>query len=161
VSIASNQEFVKGLLSNGKRPFVALTPEEIQKQPGLRTLETAKDAIISPATNYQLLPNSTAFDVHAASAGMICLAEGQAKDFTATANHEPKEVLTVNRAFKGVYLDKPGDYHVKFTYRPRYWHLSCALFFISACCIIALAAWVAFRARFNRKNGETESNQVL
>ena len=161
VSIASNPEFVKRLLSNGKRPFVALTPEEIQKQPGLRTLETAKDVIISPATNYQLLPNSTAFDVHAASAGMICLAEGQAKDFTATANHEPKEVLTVNRAFKGVYLDKPGDYHVKFTYRPRYWHLSCALFFISACCIIALAAWVAFRARFNRKNGETESNQVL
>ena len=45
---------------------------------------------------------------------------------------EAKEVLTVNRAFKGVYLDRPGDYHLEFTYRPGHWQLACTLFWISA-----------------------------
>jgi hypothetical protein len=97
-----------------KRPTAVHCPdqEEIEKQPGLQQLETTNQAAISPATNYRLLPNSTEFDIHAPSAGMVCLTEGQAKDFTALANNEPKEVLTVNRAFKGIYLDQPGDYHI-------------------------------------------------
>jgi hypothetical protein len=139
VCISSNEEFVSALLKNGKQPWIALTREEIEKQPGLRKLEETKTATVSPATNYQLLPNSTAFDVHAASAGLVCLTEGQANDFTATANHEIKEVLTVNRAFKGVYLDKPGDYHIEFTYRPRHWRLACALFWISVASVAVLA----------------------
>ena len=63
---------------------------------------------------------------------MVCLTEGQAKDFTARANDEAKRVLTVNRAFKGIYLDQPGDYHIKFIYRPRHWRLACVCFWISA-----------------------------
>ena len=153
VSIPSGREFIHYLLANGKRPFIALAPEEIQKQPGLEKLETMTNAMISQATKYRLLPNSTAFDVHAASAGMVCLTEGQASDFTATANDEPKEVLTVNRAFKGVYLDKPGDYHVKFIYRPRYWRLACVLFWIAAGSAIALASLIVIRARIQRKHG--------
>jgi hypothetical protein len=155
VSIPTGGEFINHLLANGKRPFIALTPEEIQKQPGLRKLETTADAMISPATKYRLLPNSTAFDVHAASAGMVCLTEGQAEDFTAQANNEPKEVLTVNRAFKGIYLDKPGDYHVKFTYRPRYWRLACTLFWIAAGSTIALTFLIVIRAGIQRKHGTT------
>ncbi len=91
VSIPTSGEFVKQLLANGKQPFIALAPEEIQKQPGLQQLETTTNAVVSPATNYQLLPNSTAFDVHAPSAGVVCLVEGQARDFTATANNETKD----------------------------------------------------------------------
>jgi hypothetical protein len=158
---SSTEGFVQQLLADGKQPFVSLSQDEIEKQPGLTALQSTNKATIVPATHYRLLANSTAFDVHAPSAGVVFLAEGQARDFTATANGEPKEVLTVNCAFKGVYLDKPGDYHIKFTYRPRYWRLSCAWFLISACCIIALAAWAAFRARSNRNNGGKESNQVL
>jgi hypothetical protein len=153
VSISSNEEFIKQLSENGRKPFIALSPEEMKRQPGLRPLETTVDAIISPATKYRLLPNSTAFDVHAASAGMVCLTEGQAEDFTAQANNEPKEVLTVNRAFKGIYLDKPGDYHVEFTYRPRYWRLACALFWIAAGSAIILASLIVIRARIQRNHG--------
>jgi hypothetical protein len=138
--IPSNEEFIKHLLKNGRQPFVALTPKEMAKQPGLQQLEEAGPATVLAATNYQLLPNSTAFDVHATSAGVVCLTEGQAKDFTATANNTPKQVLTVNRAFKGIYLDQPGDYHIKFTYRPRYWRLACILFWMAAGSVIALAA---------------------
>jgi len=153
VSIASNEKFVNHLLKNGQQPFIALSEEEIKKQPGLQQLETTNQAIISPATNYRLLPNSTEFDIHAPSAGMVCLTEGQAKDFTVKANNEPKAVLTVNRAFKGVYLDQPGDYHIQFIYRPRHWRLACALFWISAGVVIALVATAGIRARVQRRSG--------
>jgi hypothetical protein len=149
IPISSTKDFIKQLLKNADKPFVAMSDEEIEKQPGIRQLETTKTIIISPATNYQLLPNSTVFDIHALSAGVVCLTEGQAKDFTAKANNEPKEVLTVNRAFKGIYLNKPGDYHIEFIYRPRYWKLACTLFWISAGSAILLA--IVFHAKARRK----------
>jgi hypothetical protein len=155
VSLASNEEFIQHLLENSRQPFVALTPTEIEKQPGLQRLETIGPAAISPATNYQLLPNATEFDVHASSAGVVCLTEGQAKDFTATANQQPKAVLTINRAFKGIYLDQPGDYHVQFTYRPRHWRLACILFWISVVGIIILAILNRFCANRAAKLPET------
>jgi hypothetical protein len=139
VPVDSNEEFTKHLLSNSQRPFIALSRGDISKESGLRQLETTNPAVITPATNYLLSVNSTEFDVRAPSAGMVCLTEGQAKDFTATANSESKEVLTVNRAFKGIYLDKPGDYHVKFTYRPHHWRLACALFWISTGGVVMVA----------------------
>ncbi len=147
VSIASNEKFINHLLKNSQQPFIALTSEEIEKQPGLQQLETTNQAAISPATNYRLLPNSTEFDIHAPSAGMVCLTEGQAKDFTARANNDPKEVLTVNRAFKGIYLGQPGDYHIQFIYRPRHWRLACVLFWISAVTIIMLGLMSHMRVR--------------
>jgi hypothetical protein len=138
VSIASSEKFIKHLLKNGKQPFIALTGEEIGKQPGLQQLATTNQAAISLATNYRLLPNSTEFDIHVPSPGMVCLTEGQANDFTARANNESRKVLTVNRAFKGIYLDRPGDYHIKFIYRPRHWRLACACFWISAGAVMVL-----------------------
>ena len=139
VAIDSTGEFFKYLVKHGREPFIALTTPEIAKQPGLQSLETAIPVPVSPAANYRLLPNATEFDVHASSAGMVCLTEGQARDFTALANNEPKRVLTVNRSFKGIYLDKPGDYHICFTYRPAHWRLACTVFWISASSVIILA----------------------
>jgi len=153
---SSTEEFTKQLLENGKQPFVSLSRDEIKRQPGLESLENAKTATILPATHYRLLPNSTEFDVHASSAGVVCLTEGQARNFGVKANDEPKEVLTVNRAFKGVYLDKAGDYHIKFIYRPRHWQLACALFWISAGSVFALVAIRVIRTRNGRKAGRTE-----
>jgi uncharacterized membrane protein YfhO len=118
-------------LAEGQQPFVSLSPDEIKNQPGLRPLLNTNPATILPAMHYRLLQNSTEFDIHAPSSGVVCLTEGQAKDFTATANLENKKVLTVNRAFKGIYLDKPGDYHVNFTFRPRHWRLACFCFWMS------------------------------
>jgi hypothetical protein len=153
VSISSTEEFINHLLKNSQQPFIALTREEIEKRPGLQQLETTNQAIISPATNYRLLPNSTEFDIHAPSPGMVCLTEEQAKDFTATANHESKEVLTVNRAFKGIYLGQPGDYHIKFIYRPRHWRLACACFWISAGTVMVLALMSIIHGKAQQKDG--------
>lgn len=158
---SSTEEFVNQLLNDGKQPFVSLSRDEITKQHDLLTLENKKEPTIVPATNYRLLPNSTAFDVHAPSAGVVCLTEGQAKDFTVTANSEPREVLTVNRAFKGVYLDKPGNYHIEFVYRPRHWRLACWLFWVSAIGAMVLATIPALCVRFKRKKLSTGTNQVV
>jgi len=149
-SVATTESFIQHLAANGKQPFVTLSPQDLNDHPRLRFLESTNPATISAATNYRLSPNATEFDVHAASAGVVCLTEGQARDFTATANHQPEEVLTVNRAFKGIYLDQPGDYHVQFTYRPRHWRLACALFWISAGGVVALVMINAIRTRQRR-----------
>lgn len=150
IPLSTTEEFVTYLLANGKQPFIALAPGEIAKEPSLRQLPASRHATITPATNYTLLPNSTAFDIHAASPGVVCLTETQGRDFIATANGERKTVLTVNHAFKGIYLDTPGDYHVQFTYRPRYWRQSCAVFW-SALVIVAILAAIAFLPRKFKK----------
>jgi hypothetical protein len=154
VSISSNEDFIKHLMENGRHPFIALAPSEIEKQSGIRQLGTLKQPVVSPATNYQLLPNSTAFDVHAPSAGIVCLMEGQARDFTAKVNKETRAVLTVNRAFKGVYVDKPGDYHVEFIYRPAHWRFACTLFGTALAVVLVIAS-ISSRIRLpevRRKN---------
>ncbi len=151
ISISSNEKFIKQLEENGKQPFIALSENEIESQPGLQQLAATEKTTLSAATNYKLLPNSTAFDIRASSAGMVCLTEGQAKDFIATANNDPKKVLTVNRAFKGVYLDKPGDYHIVFTYQPRYWRVAGTLFWTAAGIVIALATLSGIHAKVQRK----------
>jgi hypothetical protein len=159
VPVDSSKEFTKQLLSNGTRPFIALSREDISKERGLQQLPISNQSIIVPATNYRLSVNSTGFDVHAPSAGVVCLTEGHAKDFTATANGDSKEVLTVNRAFKGIYIDTPGDYHIEFTYRPRHWRLSCALFWISICAVLALATVDFICARNRRKVGSLNTEE--
>ncbi|MDE3100410.1 MAG: hypothetical protein KGJ88_13150 [Verrucomicrobiota bacterium] len=147
LSIASNGQFMRYLSTNAIQPWIALTPQEIKALPALQTLEATKEPVVSAATHYHLLPNSTAFDIHAPSAGVVCLTEGQAPDFTATANGKPEKVLTVNRAFKGIFLGKAGDYHIRFTYRPAHWKLACILFWISGLLALAWAARESFRKK--------------
>jgi hypothetical protein len=138
VTNSSNDQFMQQLLTNGQAPFVSLSPDEIKRHSGLAALVDLQPSTVVPAKRYQLLPNSTAFDIRAPSAGVVCLTEGQANDFTATANDEKKDVLTVNRAFKGIYLDKPGDYHVQFTYRPHSWRLASDCFWLSTGVVLLL-----------------------
>jgi len=147
VSIPSNDAFIHHLTENAGQPFAAIAPDDIQADPALQLLTAKAKATVVPATGYRLFPNSTSFDVHAPSAGMVCLTEGQAKDFVALANHEPKPVLTVNRMFKGVYLDKPGDYHLEFIYRPHHWRLACLLFWLAIGAVIVLAAAESIRRK--------------
>ena len=147
----SLEGFIKQLGGRGKAPLATVSLDEIKDTPGLSPLVDSNTATIVPATHYQLRPNSTAFDIHAPSAGVVCLSEGQARDFSVTANHEPKQVLTVNRIFKGVYLDRPGDYHLEFTYRPRRWTLACVCFWLAAGGGSLLAAISAVRNRRERR----------
>ena len=140
VPVSSLEQFVGYLYTHGTKPFAALTPEEISTEPALAQMQ-GTNSTFAPATNYVLLPNSTAFDVHATSSGIACLTEEQGRDFVATVNGEIKPVLTVNRVFKGVYLDTPGDYHIQFTFVPRYSRLTRCAFWASLVISAALAVF--------------------
>jgi hypothetical protein len=147
-------DFIQHLAGNPKTPFAALSSGAILSEPGLHSLQTNTSPTVIAATRYQLSPNTTAFDIHAPSAGLVCLSENQARGFIATANGQPKPILTVNQTFKALYLDQPGDYHVVFTYRPWHWKLACALFWIMAVGT-ALTAIIVFK----RARGKTRSGQ--
>ena len=41
----SNDQFINHLMKDGKQPFIALTREEIEKQPGLQKLEATKPGV--------------------------------------------------------------------------------------------------------------------
>ena len=147
LSVDSIPAFIQQLELNGQKPFAALNPQALLEHPRVQALVSTNPATITPATHYILTPNATEFDIHAATAGIVCLTENQANDFSATANGEPKEVLTVNRAFKGIFLDQPGDYHIQFIYRPQHWRLACACFWISlgAVLLLALMNFICFK----------------
>jgi hypothetical protein len=136
---ATTNEFIEQLVSHRRQPFVALSPLEMARDSGLRALAGTPAPVVVAATNYQLHVNATAFDVQAPSAGVVCLLEGQARDFTATANGVPKPVLTANRVFKAIYLDRAGTYHIQFTFRPHHWRLACGLFLAAAGMLVLLA----------------------
>jgi hypothetical protein len=153
VPVASLHQFSDYLMQNSQRPFIALEEGEITARGELRRLPASGEATLSAATHYALLPNSTAFDIHAPSAGVVCLSESQSRDFTATANGEPKEVLTVNECFKGVYLDRAGDYHIEFRFRPRYWGTAFLLFWSAVGGVLLIAAGRVLR-RKTAKSGE-------
>ena len=147
LSVDSTAAFIQQLVTNRQQPFVALTPQDLRAHPRVQALVSTNPATIAPATQYRLTPNATGFEIHAPAAGIVCLAENQGNDFRATANGEPKEVLTVNRVFKGIYLDQPGDYQVNIVYRPRHWRLACTCFWISLGAVFVLAMM-----NFNRCN---------
>jgi hypothetical protein len=146
-SAPSTEAFIKYLSENGRKPFVVLTPEDIVNHPSVAHLQNTAAPTITSATNYQLLANSTSFDIRANSPGVVCLTEGQARDFTALANGLPAEVFTVNRAFKGIYLERPGNYHIAFNYRPHHWRLACVLRSTAAGLTILLVFWNYFCGR--------------
>ena len=128
IPVSTTSELIQLLRHDGRRPLVALAPSDFAQEPGLQPLTNTPLPVVTAATHYQLRANSTAFDVRARGAGIVCLLEGQARDFTATANGKPKTVITANRAFKAIYLDHAGAYHIEFTFRPRHWRLACGLF---------------------------------
>ncbi len=154
-AVSSTEDFIRQLSKNRDKPFVVLTPEEIARQPDAKQLQSLPDAAPIPATNYRLLANSTSFDIHAPSAGVVCLTECQATDFEATANGSHESVFTVNRAFKGIFLPKPGDYHIEFVYRPRNWRLSCVLFVLACTAVVILVAADFLKHRVTKRAGQS------
>jgi hypothetical protein len=83
---------------------------------------------------------------------VVCLSEGHSGDFTATANGQPKSIITVNRAFKGIFLERPGHSHVEFTFRPRYWGTAVARFQLTALGVLVLAVVGLWRGGIGHGN---------
>ena len=78
------------------------------------------DRQITPARDYALTVNSTAFTVEATGPGIIVVHEAWLhRDFRARLNGEPTRYVRVNHAFKGILVNRAGTYRVEFSYWPR------------------------------------------
>ncbi len=107
-------------------PFAAIQGKDVGGSPVLRELlENRSAAHVVAASGYDLTSNTTTFTVDASGKGIVVLGEAFLdQDFRVTLNGEPAEYLRVNHAFKGVLVEKPGTYTVRFSYWPRHFTLS-------------------------------------
>jgi hypothetical protein len=144
VPYAADAEFV-GLVKAGKDgPFAAIPREVLDVHPEL-TASLAKDGAFAGqrvvnATQYALNNNNTSFKISAPSAGVVVLTEPYVEnDFELRINGKPSEYFRVNSAFRGVYLNAPGDYDISFSYWPR--HFTSSLW-IAAMGLIVLSLWL-------------------
>jgi hypothetical protein len=134
-------EFVGMTLAGDRRPFAAIQEQDVATQPdGLTRLPRNLGArTIRPASDYQLTSNTTSFTVAANTAGVIVLTESYYPgDFEVLLNGEPADYFRVNHAFKGVYVDHPGTYHVTFRYWPE--HLTFGLWLAAGGLLLGVGA---------------------
>jgi hypothetical protein len=130
------------------RPFAAVLESDLAAV-GTQ-IPRRLDAMPGPferATDYRLTPNSTSFTVRATGPGVIALHEAWFKEgFRVTVNDVATPYFRVNHAFKGIAVDRAGEYRVTFRYWPR--HLTISLL-CSAAGFALLAAggwWIWKRA---------------
>jgi hypothetical protein len=98
------------LVNGSSTPFAA-----VQKGAPLSGTGT-----VVAATNYALRANSTRFELHAPSPGVVALTETWFDgDIRVTLNGQPAEAFRVNHAFRGVKIPAAGKYTVEFSYWPR------------------------------------------
>ncbi len=118
-------------------PFAAVRSDKTMKPKTNREVVEGKD--------YSMTSNSTSFQIEAPSSGMVVLSETHIpEDIHVTVNGEPRDVIFVNHAFRGVYIDEPGHYTVSFLYKPRAWYLSWYLA-IAGCLLLALLVYLSRR----------------
>lgn len=110
------------------RPFAAMMPIARSRVP-LPERDLASRTIV-PAHGYRLRQNSTTFEIDAPTPGLAVLGEAWLPgDLEVTVDGQPAEVLRVDHAFRGVFLDRPGRHVVQFRYWPE---------------VLAPALWLAF-----------------
>ncbi len=98
-----------------------------------------------PADHYVLTSNTTSFRVRADTEGIAVLGETYLPDeFIATLNGTEVPYFRVNHVFKAVRIPGPGEWEIRFEYRPRRWALALRLAAIGAaiaCAIAGIAFW--------------------
>jgi len=98
------------------RPFAAVSAENRPHVPA--PAETGERLVVK-AGNYHLTNNTTSFEIEAPSPGMAVLMEANIPgDIWATVDGVEAPCITVDYAFRGVLIDKPGHHVVKFGYWP-------------------------------------------
>lgn len=114
-------EIVERARARPGQPFAAVVTSDLARQSALRQFVCpAAEPVVVPAVDYRLTNNTTSFTVRAPSAGIVVLDEAWMKgDFRVTINGTPTKYFRVNHAFKGILIDAPGTYRVKFAYWPR------------------------------------------
>lgn len=145
-------ELVARLMAANGRPFAALHRDDpvVRGQLAALRLKPAARTVV-PATDYRLTENTTSFRIRAEQAGVVVLGEAWwPRTFRATVNGRRVPVLRVNHAFKGILLDRAGDYRVEFSCWPANLTLYLAL---SAVAAVILGTFLFVSARRESRPG--------
>jgi hypothetical protein len=135
------------MVSRGDRvPFAAIQDKDADASSLLNDLiQISTPGQVVSAANYHVAPNTTEFTINAPTKGVVVLTEAYwERDFNVTLNGEAARYFRVNHAFKGVLVDRPGTYTVKFSYWPRHFTFS---LWASAVGLLLLAMTVVYVAR--------------
>jgi hypothetical protein len=130
------------------RPFAAVLESDLAAV----SAQAARHIDATPgsfdrATEYRITPNSTSFTVHAPGPGVIALHEAWFKeDFRVTVNGSAVPYFRVNHAFKGISVERAGEYRVTFRYWPRHLTLSLLCSAAGFALLAAGGCWVWKRA---------------
>ena len=141
---ATVKDFAKLIATGDGRPFAAMQAGD----PALRTdiPATLSTRTVTPARNYRLTTNTTAFDIEASGPGLVALSEAWLPhDFRVTLNGKRVHYLRLNHAFKGVFIPTAGLHHLEFTYRPQRFTLALNLAALGLG-LLGLSAWLVRRA---------------
>ena len=142
----SVDQFARQLKIGDRRPFAAVQRDD-QSLPIVpaNIPENLAQRRICPARDYRLTNDTTSFQIDAPSAGIIVLTENYYRnDFRLTVNGKPHDYFRINHAFKGIYVDRPGIYAVRFEYWPQSLDFSLLLASLGSIGLAAFA-WLAFR----------------
>ena len=137
------KDFAKLIATGDGRPFAAMQAGD----PLLRTdiPATLATRTVTPARNYRLTTNTTAFDIDASGPGLVALSEAWLPhDFHVTLNGERVHYLRLNHAFKGVFIPTAGHHHLEFTYRPKRFTLALNLAALGLS-LVGFSAWFVRR----------------
>lgn len=76
---------------------------------------------------FRLSPNEVQASFEAHTPGILTLTDSYSPGWRATLNGQEVPVLLVDGVFRGLRLENPGAYEVRFWYRPPYWNISLGL----------------------------------
>lgn len=149
VAYQQEAEFLEFIKTGDGTPFAAIPAEELNKQKELTDLVTSSVSGAShqmtPARDYVLTSNTTSFKVTASGPGVVVLTEAFVPgDFQVRLNGKAASYFRVNSAFKGLFVDKAGDYIVSYAYWPRYFTFS---LIVAAAGVTVLLLWLAIMSK--------------
>lgn len=141
-------------------PFAALQRSDPATAATLARLPPPPSDVRVPtsATAYRLTENSTTFRIRATSPGVIVLNEVYwPGDSRAELNGRSVPVFRVNHAFRGIFVEAPGDYTVRCSYWPRAFTRNLIISAVAAA--LALASLVLV-FRFSRRPSHRPSTDA-
>lgn len=98
--------------------------------------------------------NSVEAEVVTTGAGILTLSDTWAPGWKATLNGQPTHVLRVNGAFRGIQIEGPGNYQVRFSYLPPYWNVWMGLALIGAMVVGGWTIW-GYKNQHGKKTDRT------
>lgn len=128
------------------RPFAAMPPAAQARLPAFLRREAGGQTVVA-AANYHLTNNTTTFEIDAPTPGLAVLMEANVPgDILVSVDGQPAECLTVDYAFRGVVIDRPGRHVIQFRYWPAILEPALSLGAVGLACLL-LSGWVLWRTR--------------